>query len=262
MVSIIGAAALHCLRMRSRYAVANWKMNLPPEGIDAYVQRLPSGGDSVRIVLAPPFPYLRYAADRAGVAIAAQNCADQRQGAFTGEVSPTMLRDCGATFVIVGHSERRTLFGESDALIARKLSLAIEVGLTPILCVGENQKVRDAGEAAIFVANQIRSAAVPALGDATVIVAYEPIWAVGTGRNATGAAVAEMVGEIRQSLSRFWPKKYAQTTSILYGGSVTPENIDDLGSNGNIEGYLVGGASLDSAKFGAICDGVSRLRTA
>ncbi len=249
--------------MRTRYAVANWKMNLPPEGIDTYVQTLPGGRDEARIVLAPPFPYLKYVAERASVAIAGQNCADQRSGAFTGEVSPVMLRDCGAEFVIIGHSERRNLFGETDDQIARKLALAIEVGLSPILCVGENQKVRDAGMARIFVANQIRSTAVTVLESAAdVLVAYEPIWAIGTGRSATGAMVAEMVGEIRDALGRFWPSRYAEKTSILYGGSVTPENLLDLGENGRIDGYLVGGASLDSAKFAAICEGSGRLRSA
>lgn len=242
--------------MRTRYAVANWKMNTPPEGIGAYLDALrpPEG---VRLVVAPPFPYLKDVAGR--VTAAGQNCADQRSGAFTGEVSPVMLRDCGAQFVIIGHSERRTLFNESDALIARKLNLALEVGLTPILCVGENQSVRDAGKAAIFVADQIKSTAHDS--PAEVVIAYEPIWAIGTGRNATGAMVAEMVGEIRRALARFWPGAEGKT-SILYGGSVTPDNIADLGENGRIDGYLVGGACLSSSKFSTICGGVSRLRAA
>ncbi|PYQ48470.1 MAG: triose-phosphate isomerase, partial [Acidobacteria bacterium] len=145
--------------MPGRYAVANWKMNLPPDGIAAYVRNLrpPTG---TQVVVAPPFPYLKEMAGK--VALAGQNCADQHSGAFTGEVSADMLRDCGAAFVILGHSERRTLFGESDDWIARKLEVAIESGLTPILCVGEHQDVRDAGRAAGFVANQIKSTAVPA----------------------------------------------------------------------------------------------------
>jgi triosephosphate isomerase len=246
--------------MPDRYAVANWKMNLPPEGIGAYLQRLRASGE-IEIVIAPPFPYLKELAGRA--TLAAQNCADQRAGAFTGEVSPTMLRDCGVRFVIIGHSERRNIFGEDDALIARKLALAIDVGLTPILCVGEHQKVRDAGEAAIFVSHQIKLTAVPVLEMASeVLIAYEPIWAIGTGRNATGETVAEMVEEIRAALGRFWPSRHVRHAPILYGGSVTPDNIDDLGENGRIDGYLVGGASLDSSKFSAICEGVARLRTA
>ncbi len=240
--------------MRNRYAVANWKMNLPPEGIDAYLRAIRPEDDD-HVVIAPPFPYLKELAGRA--TLAGQNCADQRAGAFTGEVSPTMLRDCGARFVILGHSERRNLFGETDDLIARKLALAIEVGLTPILCVGEDQKIRDASQAAIFVANQLRSTAVESA--AAVIIAYEPIWAIGTGRNATGAMVADMIAEIREALGRFWPGQHAQNAPILYGGSVTPENIEDLSENGEIDGYLVGGASLDSVKFSMICEGVARL---
>ncbi|HJT18578.1 MAG TPA: triose-phosphate isomerase, partial [Thermoanaerobaculia bacterium] len=188
--------------------------------------------------------------------VAGQNCADQPSGALTGEVSPLMLRDCGATFVIIGHSERRNVFGESDAMIARKLGLAIDAGLTPVLCIGEDQKVRDAGEAAIFVSNQLKLAAVPQLERAEVVVAYEPVWAIGTGRNASGPQVAEMVEHIRDALGRFWPPR---EVSILYGGSVTPENIGDLCENGGVDGYLVGGASLDAVKFSIICDGVANI---
>ena len=240
--------------MPRSYAIANWKMNLPPAGIDAYLQQLQTPR-SATVIIAPPYPYVKYVAGRATVA--AQNCADQPSGAFTGEVSASMLRDCGAAYVIVGHSERRNIYGETDAMIARKLSLAIEAGMTPILGIGEDQRVRDNGEAAIFVANQIRLAAVPQLERASeIVIAYEPVWAIGTGRNATGAMVAEMVGHIRHALSRFWPRHDA---AILYGGSVTPENIGDLCENGGVDGYLVGGASLDASKFSTICAGVGNL---
>jgi triosephosphate isomerase len=243
--------------MPGRYAIANWKMNLPPEGIDAYLQRLRSP-EKARVVIAPPFPYVKELARRATVA--GQNCADKPSGALTGEVSASMLRDCGATFIIIGHSERRSIFCEDDAMIARKLAVAIDAGLTPILCIGEPQNVRDGGQAATFVANQIKLAAVPPLDRAAeVVIAYEPVWAIGTGRNATGAMVAEMVTEIRESLSRFWPARHAKNAPILYGGSVTPDNLADLCENGGVDGYLVGGASLDPLKFSAICEGVSRL---
>jgi triosephosphate isomerase (TIM) len=249
--------------MPGRYAIANWKMNVPPEGIDTYLRALASHRNGqASVVVAPPFLYLKDVVSRAPahVAVGGQNCADQPAGALTGEVSPTMLRDCGARFVIIGHSERRILFAESDAVVARKLAAAIESGLTPIFCIGEDQKVRDAGEAAIFVSNQVRSAAVPALdGAGEVIVAYEPVWAIGTGRTATGAMVAEMVGEIRSAFARFWPSRHS-SAAILYGGSVTPDNIADLGTKGRIDGYLVGGASLDSAKFLAIANGLMSLR--
>jgi triosephosphate isomerase len=242
--------------MPARYAVANWKMNLPPDGIDTYVRTLASPRD-VRIVVAPPFPYLKELMGR--VTLSGQNCAEQHAGAFTGEVSPDMLRDCGAEFVILGHSERRTLFGETDERIARKMEVAIEARLKPILCVGESRQVRDAGQAAEFVADQIKAAAVPALESAAeVVVAYEPIWAIGTGRNATGAMVAEMVADIRQALRRFWPARH-RDAAVLYGGSVTPDNIDDLVGAGGIDGFLVGGASLDCPKFSVICEAAARL---
>src|SRR3954453_12109314 len=187
--------------MPNRYLIANWKMNLPPEGIASYLDAI-NGAD---VLIAPPFVYLKDVAARFANT-GAQNCADQKSGAFTGEVSADMLRDCGARFVILGHSERRTIYGEDDALIARKLAMAIDAGLTPVLCIGENEQQRERGHAGAFCANQIRAAAVPQLENAKkVLVAYEPIWAIGTGRNATGPMVAEIVGEIRDALERFWP---------------------------------------------------------
>jgi triosephosphate isomerase len=244
--------------MPDRYLVANWKMNLPPEGLDAWltaVRRADSG--TVKTFVAPPFPFLRHVADGGdAVGVAAQNCNDHDSGAFTGEVSPAMLRECGATAVILGHSERRTLFGETDALLARKLSLAIERGLMPVFCIGEDLRVREAGEVARFLAGQLKEAAVPALETvSSMVLAYEPIWAIGTGRNATGAMVAETLLEIRHALERFWPANLAKTP-ILYGGSVTPDNTGDLWANGTIDGFLVGGASLDSRKFLAIQAGM------
>lgn len=242
----------------NHYAIANWKMNLPPEGIDRYLDELrPVRG----MVISPPFPWLREVAAR--FAVAGQNCGDQKSGAFTGEVAPSMLRECGAAFVIIGHSERRRVFGESNELIARKLAVAIDEDLTPIFCVGEDQQVRDAGGAARHVCAQISAARSPALDAAKeIVVAYEPLWAIGTGQNATGETVAEMVAEIRVALHQYWPEAIARTAPILYGGSVTPDNIEDIGGKGRIAGYLVGGASLDSAKFNAICAGLARLRPA
>jgi triosephosphate isomerase len=241
--------------MPNHYLIANWKMNVPPEGIAAFL-------DAVRdadAVIAPPFVYLNEVAANFAKA-GAQNCADQRSGAFTGEVSADMLRECGARFVIVGHSERRTIYGEDDALIARKLALVIDAGLTPVLCIGENEQQRERGHAGSFCANQIRAAAVPQLANAAeVIVAYEPIWAIGTGRNATGAMVAEIADEIHDALDRCWPDGLAKRVPILYGGSVTPDNVDDLITQGRIDGFLVGGASLDSNRFLALAEAMKRL---
>jgi triosephosphate isomerase len=171
-----------------------------------------------------------------------------------------MIRQSGARFVIIGHSERRNLYGESDMLIARKLSAAISAGLTPVLCIGEDIRTRDAGHVSMFLANQIRATAVDALQTAPeLVIAYEPIWAIGTGRNASGVMVAETVEQIREALRRFWPARHAEGAPILYGGSVMPENVADLEANGRIDGYLVGGASLDSSAFLGILRGMSGL---
>ena len=245
----------------NRYLIANWKMNVPPEGIGAYLDALGGARGGAALVVAPPYVYIRDVVARAprNVGVGAQNCGDQKSGAFTGEVSAAMLRDAGAAYVVVGHSERRNVYGETDQLVARKLALAIEAGLTPVLCIGEDQRVRDAGRATPFVADQIKAVAIPQLETAgEIIIAYEPIWAIGTGRNATGEMVAEMVRSIRDSLARFWPARFAESTPVLYGGSVTPENIADLAANGGVDGCLVGGASLDSARFLSINEGLRR----
>ena len=234
--------------------IANWKMNLPPEGIDAYMRKLrESDAHAASIVVAPPFPFIRDVVERAGghVVAGAQNCGDQKSGAFTGEVSASMIKECGASHVIVGHSERRNVYNESDALVARRLAMALEAGLTPVLCVGEDLRVREAGHVARFLADQIKAIVSPVLDIGDVVIAYEPIWAIGTGRNAGGAMCAETVGEIRDAVGRFWPSRHA-SASILYGGSVTSDNVADLWSNGGMDGFLVGGASLDASKFLAI----------
>ena len=239
--------------MPDKYLIANWKMNLPPEGVDAYLTALAAAEKgATTLVIAPPFPYLREAAGRGALPVAGQNAAAEKSGAFTGEVSATMLRECGASHVILGHSERRSLYGDSDEVVARKLALAIESGLAPVFCIGEDLRTRDAGEVEPFLSSQLQAVAAAVEGTRQIIVAYEPIWAIGTGRNASGAMVAETVAGIRAALARFWPAAIAENVSVLYGGSVTPDNVDDLVANGAIDGFLVGGASLSSAKFLAI----------
>jgi triosephosphate isomerase len=248
--------------VKRTYVIANWKMNLPPEGIEPYLATLSrgaeNGSDGARLVVAPPFPYLPDVVRMArGVDIGAQNCGDQLAGAFTGEVSVAMLKERGAAFVLLGHSERRNLYHEADGLIARKLVMAVEQGLVPVLCIGEDLRIRDAGQAAQFLADQIKAVSSPVLENAgEIVIAYEPIWAIGTGRNASGTMVAETAREIRDALRRFWPARYAEAP-LLYGGSVTPDNVDDLSRNGQIDGFLVGGASLDSGKLLAIQRGFS-----
>jgi triosephosphate isomerase (TIM) len=240
--------------MFRRYLIANWKMNLPPGGVLAYLDAVAAApaGD-VQVVIAPPFPYLRDVSSHTRVGVSSQNCADRDKGAFTGEVAPSMVRDCGAHYAIVGHSERRQIYGESDALVGRKVAAAAAAGLVPILCVGEELRTRDAGQVATFLAGQLRAVAEAGLDHAgDIVIAYEPIWAIGTGRNASGLMIAETVALIRDALKRFWPPRFGTTAPILYGGSVTPENVSEMETSGNVDGYLVGGASLDSTKFRAI----------
>jgi triosephosphate isomerase (TIM) len=241
--------------MPGRYLIANWKMNLPPEGIETYVRRVSEGAHKETVlVIGAPFPYLRDVSSAADerIGVAAQNCSDQPSGAFTGEVSISMLRDCGARYVILGHSERRTIYGETDAFVARKLAIAHANGITPLFCVGEDLRTRDLGEVSRFLANQVRAAAAADLENAReIVIAYEPVWAIGTGRNASGLMVAETVEFIREAVTRFWPARFAEVP-IVYGGSVTPENVTDLVSHGRVDGFLVGGAALDSGKFLAI----------
>ncbi|HEY8712368.1 MAG TPA: triose-phosphate isomerase [Thermoanaerobaculia bacterium] len=245
--------------MASRYLVANWKMNLPPEGIAPYLSAVSAAQSTdVGIVVAPPFPYLREVSSQPALAVAAQNCADREKGAFTGEVSAGMIRDRGARFVLIGHSERRTIYGESDVIVARKLAVALAAGLVPILCVGEDLRTRDSGQVATFLAGQIRAAAEAGLDSAgEIVLAYEPVWAIGTGRSASGGLCADSVAHIRDALGRFWPRRLAGIP-VLYGGSVTPDNIADLETNGRIDGYLCGGASLESGRFLGILRGMQR----
>jgi triosephosphate isomerase (TIM) len=248
--------------MTRQYLIANWKMNLPPEGIDPYFSRVAAAErHGVNVVVAPPFPYLAETVTRGGdaIGIGAQNSSHERSGAFTGEVSPVMLRSLGVQYAIIGHSERRNVFHEPDGLIAQKVALALTEGVTPVLCIGEDLKARDAGRVATVLADQIKAIGAEGLRDpGGIVVAYEPIWAIGTGRNASGAMVAETVAEIRSAFGRFWPAGHDSGVSILYGGSVTPDNVGDLVANGTIDGFLVGGASLDSGKFTSILAAMKR----
>ncbi len=230
--------------------VANWKMNLTRAQAHAYAEgfgsRIGDGFDGAEIVLAPAFPVLEAARDPRGRwALAAQNLSDQSAGAFTGEVSGAMIAEAGCRYVIVGHSERRTLFGEGGALLARKLARARESGLVPIYCVGETPAERAAGETATTLARQAEALAGDP-DDAPLVVAYEPVWAIGTGLAATPADSASAADGLRAILAS------RRDLRVLYGGSVNPGNARQLLEGGGVDGFLVGGASLDPAAFAAI----------
>src|SRR2546425_653598 len=209
------------------------------------------------IVVAPPFTALAAAVDETEgtrVEISAQDVHWEKEGAFTGEISAGMLTEVGCTYTIIGHSERRQYFGETDETVEKKVQAAIAGGLKAIVCVGEKLPERDAGQAIEVVRRQVRNG----LGRLTqtdlsnIIVAYEPVWAIGTGRTATPDIAAEMHAEIRKTFAEIYNDAAAGALRILYGGSVKPDNISALMKEEDIDGALVGGASLDPASFAAI----------
>jgi triosephosphate isomerase (TIM) len=237
---------------------ANWKMNKTIEETERFLARfLPAVPDKgVEVAICPSFTSLRSAVEhcfQSPVKVAAQNMHEDDSGAFTGEVSAPMLVELGVHGVILGHSERRQHFGETDAALARKVPAALAAGLEPILCVGEREEQRDAGETEAVLRRQL-DADLEELADegiGEVVIAYEPIWAIGTGRTATPAQAQEAIGQIRERIEGRSAEAAAKVR-ILYGGSVKPENAADLLAQDDIDGALVGGASLDPGDFAAI----------
>ncbi len=246
--------------MRRPIIAGNWKMFKTRGETSAFFNALiPAVRDvsHCEIVVAPPFTALSAAVDHAEgtrIAISAQDVFWEDQGAFTGEVSVKMLRDAGCAYTIIGHSERRQFFGETDESVEKKTRAAVAGGLETIVCVGEMLAERDAGRAAEVVRRQVRNG----LGRLTardlspIIIAYEPVWAIGTGRTATPEIAAEMHAEIRETFAEIYDAAAADALRILYGGSVKPDNIAALMNKEDIDGALVGGASLDPASFAAI----------
>ncbi|WP_322494337.1 triose-phosphate isomerase [Chloroflexus sp.] len=243
--------------MRTPLIAGNWKMYKTIGEATALVRDLLAGlgllADREAIVC-PPFTALAAVAPLVAgsqLGLGAQNLYPEAQGAFTGEVSPVMLADIGCRYVIVGHSERRQYFGESDAFVNRKLRAALAHGLRPIVCVGESKPQRDAGQAEPIVTAQVRAALVEVTPAqmADVVIAYEPIWAIGTGDTATPADAQAMHAAIRATLADLYGADIAATVRIQYGGSVKPDNIDELMAQPDIDGALVGGASLQAASF-------------
>jgi triosephosphate isomerase len=221
-----------------------------------------SGAD---IALAPPFTAVHAAAGAArgaNISIAVQDLHWEREGAFTGEVSAPMAREAGADMAIVGHSERRTLFGETDATVNRKVRAAITAGLRPIVCIGETLDQRDRDETLAVLDRQIKEGLDGVTGDelAGMAIAYEPVWAIGTGRNATPEQAGDAHRHIRQRLKQWFGLEASERCRVLYGGSVKPDNIVALASHADVDGALVGGASLDVRSFVEIIRGVHRAK--
>ena len=211
----------------------------------------------VDIIVAPPFTALHATAEAArhtNIRVAAQNLHWEREGAFTGEVAPAMIKEAGAAYAIVGHSERRRLFGETDAIVNRKTLAAIGAGLTPIVCVGETLEERERNETLDVLDRQIKDGLDQVTGEqiAELVLAYEPVWAIGTGRTATSAQAGEVHTHIRKRLRQWFGADAADRCRVIYGGSVKPDNIRELVAEPDVDGALVGGASLDARVFGEI----------
>lgn len=243
--------------------VGNWKMNQGLQEIEAFFATINSRQNDLckNAWIAPQMIHLSTCLNLAkagAIKVGAQNCGAQNDGAFTGETSPLALKDLGATFTLIGHSERRALFNESDELLAQKTKLALENNLTVIFCVGETLSEREAGQTLAVVLGQIKAglAGIPAVYHRNLVIAYEPVWAIGTGKVATPEQAQEVHAAIRQYLSEM---NLPQDMSLLYGGSVKPDNIESLLACADIDGGLVGGASLKANDFVALCHAVKAL---
>ncbi len=242
---------------RTPLIAGNWKMHLTcaeAVALASAVAAASKGLTDREVMIAPPFTALAAVKDAVAgspVKVAAQNVGWEKEGAFTGEVSPPMLLDVGAEMVIIGHSERRHVFGEDNAMINQRLRAALQFGLTPILCVGETLAERDADSTFIVIEEQLAQglAEVTAAEMSKVVVAYEPVWAIGTGKTASNEQAQEVHAFIRELLIRFYEKTLADSIRILYGGSVKPDNVDSLMARPDIDGVLVGGASLKADAF-------------
>jgi triosephosphate isomerase (TIM) len=246
--------------MRTPFIAGNWKMFKTVHEAVVFVKELRGlvkDVTDVDIVVGPPFTALHAVAEAArnsNVAVAAQNLHWEREGAFTGEVSAAMIKEAGAEYVIIGHSERRRLFGETDVIVNRKVTAAIGAGVIPIMCVGETLEERERNETLAILDRQIKDGLDGVIGDqvAALVVAYEPVWAIGTGRNATAAQAGEAHAHIRTRLRQWFGAEAAEPCRVIYGGSVKPDNISQLIAEPDVDGALVGGASLDLKSFSDI----------
>jgi triosephosphate isomerase len=253
--------------MRIPFIAGNWKMYKTVHEAVVFVKELRSlvkDLTDVEIVVAPPFTAIHGAAEAArntNIGVSAQDIHWEREGAFTGAVSAPMVKEAGAEYVIIGHSERRRYFQETDAIVNRKISAALQAELTPIVCVGETLEERERGETLAVLDRQVKDGLDRLTGSqvADLVVAYEPVWAIGTGRNATASQAQEAHAHIRQRLRQWFGADAADRCHVIYGGSVKPDNIRDLIAEPDVDGALVGGASLEVQSFADI---VSRSRMA
>lgn len=241
--------------MKKKLIAGNWKMyKTPSESINFVKDLLGKMGDyqDREVLICPPYTSLYPVSEivkGTSLFLGAQNIFYEDEGAFTGEISPGMLKDIGVTFVICGHSERRNIFGETDDIINRKIGKVVEYGMMPILCIGEKLEEREKGRTFEVIKKQLENSLKNFKNIDKLTIAYEPVWAIGTGKNATPQQAEEVHTFIREWISKKYGEDAGISIRILYGGSVKPENIDDLMKEKNIDGALVGGASLDVDKF-------------
>ncbi len=245
--------------MRKKVVAGNWKCNTTlQEGVElakavnSVVKE--KGAKDVVVVLGTPFTHLTKvveSVDTKRIGVSAQNCAAEPKGAFTGEVSAAMVKSTGSEYVILGHSERREYYGEDSDILNKKVALALENDLTPIYCCGESLDIREAGNQKEYVINQLKETIFKLNENdfKKIIVAYEPIWAIGTGKTATTEQAQEMHKDIRDAIAAQFGQEVANDTSILYGGSCKPSNANELFANPDVDGGLIGGASLKAEDF-------------
>jgi len=247
--------------MRAKLIAGNWKMNGNLQSAIDLVEGIMAGDPGkARLAVCPPAVYLMKVGGmlaQSKIALGAQNVCDRESGAFTGEIAASMLKECGCSYAIVGHSERRALYGESDELIAARFAMALQAGITPILCLGETLDEREDGVTEAVVARQL-DAAIDGSGIAGIaqsVIAYEPVWAIGTGKVASPAQAQAVHAFIRDRLAQL-DSEVAQQVQILYGGSMNPANAAELLSQSDIDGGLIGGAALKANDFLAIAQAV------
>lgn len=245
--------------MRRKIVAGNWKMNKTAAEATALINGIKeeiAGVDGVDVVVCPPFTDLKDAAAACAgskIGLGAQNIHWAESGAFTGEISAAMLKDIGVQYVIIGHSERRQYFGETDATVNQRLKAAIAAGLKPIVCVGETLEERDSGKMEAVIIRQIKEGLADLGADIEkLVIAYEPVWAIGTGRTATPAQAQEVHALIRRTLAELSNGEIANKIRIQYGGSMKPANAKELMSQPDIDGGLIGGAALKPDSFAAI----------
>ncbi len=240
--------------------IGNFKMNTKPSELKPYAMSLATKtkGSKNDIIICPPYTHLSVAREfltGSGVAYGAQNISDEEKGALTGEISASMIKDLGATYVIIGHSERRAKFKETDRLVNRKIKTALANGLKVILCVGESLQIRENRQAYAFIKKELDDDLKGIYENEldSVIIAYEPIWAIGTGKTATNKDIIKMIETIRKEVEYLYSEKAGKELSVVYGGSVNLNNYKKILSNETVNGVLVGGACLDVDAFAVMC---------